>query len=84
MKFPGDPKQFGFKGNPDEAMWRDFFRAQYPRWDDWCAFRAEEMDPGNVFMNQYWAAVFGVDTTPHAQRQDGPWKRDDEDRKVDV
>ena len=33
--------------------WVDFFRAQYPRWDDFLALRAER-DPNNIFLTDYW------------------------------
>jgi D-arabinono-1,4-lactone oxidase len=39
--------------------WVDFFRAQYPRWDDFLALRAER-DPGDVFLTDYWRDRFGL------------------------
>jgi D-arabinono-1,4-lactone oxidase len=39
--------------------WVDFFRAQYPRWDDFLALRAER-DPGGVFLTDYWRDRFGL------------------------
>ena len=47
-------------------MWRDYYKAQYPKWDKWLALR-KEMDPKNVFMNEYWAAVFGIDIRAHPE-----------------
>jgi hypothetical protein len=39
--------------------WVDFFRAQYPRWDDFLALRAER-DPNNIFLTDYWRKRFGL------------------------
>ena len=39
--------------------WVDFFRAQYPRWDDFLALRAER-DPNNIFLTDYWRDRFGL------------------------
>jgi hypothetical protein len=44
------------KGNRD---WVDFFKAQYPRWDDFLRLRAER-DPNEVFMTSYWRDRFGL------------------------
>ena len=46
-----------------EPVWRDYFKQQYPKWDQWLAFR-KRMDPRNVFMTDYWANTFGIDTRP--------------------
>jgi hypothetical protein len=42
-----------------DRHWVDFFRAQYPRWDDFLALRAER-DPGDVFLTDYWRDRFGL------------------------
>lgn len=39
--------------------WVDFFRSQYPRWDDFLALRAER-DPNNIFLTDYWRSRFGL------------------------
>jgi len=39
--------------------WVDFFRAQYPRWDDFLRLRAER-DPNNLFLTDYWRERFGL------------------------
>jgi hypothetical protein len=39
--------------------WVDFFRAQYPRWDDFLRLRAER-DPNNIFLTEYWRERFGL------------------------
>jgi D-arabinono-1,4-lactone oxidase len=39
--------------------WVDFFRAQYPRWDDFLRLRAER-DPNNIFLTDYWRERFGL------------------------
>ena len=39
--------------------WVDYFRAQYPRWDDFLALRAER-DPNNIFLTDYWRDRFGL------------------------
>jgi hypothetical protein len=39
--------------------WVDFFRGQYPRWDDFLALRAER-DPNNIFLTAYWRDRFGL------------------------
>ncbi len=46
--------------------WVDFFRAQYPRWDDFLRLRAER-DPSNVFLTDYWRDRFGLwdEPPPH-------------------
>ncbi|MGN6558400.1 MAG: D-arabinono-1,4-lactone oxidase, partial [Solirubrobacterales bacterium] len=44
------------KGDRD---WVDFFRSQYPRWDDFLALRAER-DPNNIFLTDYWRERFGL------------------------
>ncbi|MGN6258703.1 MAG: D-arabinono-1,4-lactone oxidase [Solirubrobacterales bacterium] len=42
-----------------DRSWVDFFRAQYPRWDDFLRLRAER-DPNNVFLTDYWRERFGL------------------------
>lgn len=39
--------------------WVEFFRAQYPRWDDFLRLRAER-DPNNIFLTDYWRDRFGL------------------------
>jgi hypothetical protein len=43
--------------------WVDFFRSQYPRWDDFLALRAER-DPNNIFLTEYWRDRFGLWDAP--------------------
>jgi D-arabinono-1,4-lactone oxidase len=43
----------------EDPAWRDVLRAQYPRWDDFLALRAQ-MDPGGTFLSSYWRAHFGL------------------------
>jgi hypothetical protein len=42
-----------------DREWVDFFGAQYPRWDDFLALRAER-DPNNIFLTDYWRDRFGL------------------------
>jgi D-arabinono-1,4-lactone oxidase len=42
-----------------DRSWVDFFRSQYPRWDDFLALRAER-DPNNIFLTDYWRERFGL------------------------
>jgi hypothetical protein len=42
-----------------DRHWVDFFRSQYPRWDDFLALRAER-DPDDVFLTDYWRDRFGL------------------------
>ncbi|MDO8209575.1 D-arabinono-1,4-lactone oxidase [Conexibacter sp. CPCC 206217] len=42
-----------------DRTWVDFFRAQYPRWDDFLRLRAER-DPNNIFLTDYWRDRFGL------------------------
>ncbi|HET8755091.1 MAG TPA: D-arabinono-1,4-lactone oxidase [Solirubrobacteraceae bacterium] len=48
---------------PYDRTWVDFFRAQYPRWDDFLRLRAER-DPNNVFLTDYWRDRFGLWAEP--------------------
>ena len=43
----------------EDRTWVDFFRAQYPRWDDFLCLRAER-DPNNIFLTDYWRDRFGL------------------------
>ena len=43
---------------PDRE-WVDFFKAQYPRWDDFLALRAQR-DPHDTFLTRYWRDRFGL------------------------
>ncbi len=49
-----------------ERDWVDFFRAQYPRWDDFLRLRAER-DPNNVFLSDYWRERLGLWDEPRPQ-----------------
>ncbi len=51
-----------------ERTWVDFFRAQYPYWDDFLRLRAER-DPNNIFLTGYWRDRFGLWDEPLPQRQ---------------
>lgn len=46
--------------------WVDFFRGQYPRWDDFLRLRAER-DPNNIFLTDYWRQRFGLWDEPAPQ-----------------
>jgi D-arabinono-1,4-lactone oxidase len=48
---------------PYDRTWVDFFRAQYPRWDDFVRLRAER-DPNNIFLTDYWKDRFGLWAEP--------------------
>jgi D-arabinono-1,4-lactone oxidase len=48
---------------PYDTSWVDFFRAQYPRWDDFLQLRAER-DPNNIFLTDYWRDRFGLWAEP--------------------
>jgi FAD/FMN-containing dehydrogenase len=48
---------------PYDRTWVDFFRAQYPRWDDFLQLRAER-DPNNIFLTDYWKDRFGLWAEP--------------------
>lgn len=53
-----------------DRRWVDYFRAQYPRWDDFLALR-EQRDPNNVFLTDYWRARFGLWDAPRPQPMRG-------------
>jgi hypothetical protein len=55
--------KFQPKGTPGDRTWVDFFRAQYPRWDDFLALRGKR-DPNNIFLTDYWRNVFGLWDAP--------------------
>ena len=44
---------------PGDRDWVDFFKAQYPRWDDFLALRAVR-DPNDIFLTGYWRDRFGL------------------------
>jgi FAD/FMN-containing dehydrogenase len=44
---------------PGDRTWVDYFRTQYPRWDDFLRLRAER-DPNNIFLTGYWRDRFGL------------------------
>jgi Membrane dipeptidase (Peptidase family M19) len=46
-----------------DRSWTDFFRAQYPRWDDFLRLRAAR-DPNNIFLTGYWRDRFGLWAEP--------------------
>jgi D-arabinono-1,4-lactone oxidase len=48
---------------PGDRGWVDFFRAQYPRWDDFLRLRGER-DPNNIFLSRYWRDRFGLWDAP--------------------
>jgi D-arabinono-1,4-lactone oxidase len=50
--------------------WVDFFRSQYPRWDDFLALRAKR-DPNNIFLTGYWRSRFGLWDEPSPVPQPG-------------
>ena len=52
-----------------ERAWVDFFRSQYPRWDDFLRLRAER-DPNNVFLTEYWRERFGLWDEPRPRPLD--------------
>jgi D-arabinono-1,4-lactone oxidase len=55
-----------------DRSWVDFFRAQYPRWDDFLALRSAR-DPNNIFLTDYWRSRFGLwDEPPPAPRPAAP------------
>lgn len=54
-----------------DRTWVDFFRAQYPRWDDFLALRAER-DPNNIFLTDYWRERFGLWDEPRPQPTAAP------------
>jgi hypothetical protein len=49
-----------------DSGWVDYFRAQYPRWDDFLRLRAER-DPNNIFLTDYWRERFGLWDEPPPQ-----------------
>jgi D-arabinono-1,4-lactone oxidase len=48
---------------PRDRSWVEFFRAQYPRWDDFLRLRADR-DPNNIFLTDYWRDRFGLWSEP--------------------
>lgn len=42
-----------------DDTWVSYFKALYPRWDDFLALRAKR-DPNNIFLNAYWRSRFGL------------------------
>lgn len=53
-----------------DRNWVDFFRSQYPRWDDFLALRAAR-DPNNIFLTDYWRSRFGLWDEPRPVPQPG-------------
>jgi hypothetical protein len=45
--------------NAGDKSWVDFFKAQYPRWDQFLALRASR-DPAATFLTKYWRDRFGL------------------------
>lgn len=45
-------------GDPDG--WVDYYKAQFPQWDEWLAYRAEK-DPDGIFLNSYWRTQLGLE-----------------------
>jgi hypothetical protein len=48
---------------PGDREWVDWFRALYPRWDDFLRLR-EQRDPNNIFLTSYWRDRFGLWDAP--------------------
>lgn len=44
---------------PADPAWLELLRSRYPRWDDFLTLRAE-LDPGEVFLTDYWRDRLGV------------------------
>jgi hypothetical protein len=55
---------------PGERAWVDFFRAQYPRWEEFLRLR-EQRDPNNIFLTSYWRERFGLWDAPAPKRISG-------------
>jgi D-arabinono-1,4-lactone oxidase len=51
--------KFQPESSPDSPQWVDFFKSQFPRWDDFLALRAER-DPTTIFLTSYWRDRFGL------------------------
>jgi hypothetical protein len=45
--------------SPYDPTWVDYFKHQYPRWDDFLRLR-EERDPNNIFLTEYWRDRLGL------------------------
>jgi hypothetical protein len=54
--------------SPDDRGWVDYFRSQYPRWDDFLRLRAER-DPNNIFLTSYWRDRLGLWDEPEPRPQ---------------
>jgi len=48
--------------DPAGAQGIAYLKSLYPKWDNWMALRAE-MDPYNLFLNDYWSAHLGIPNT---------------------
>jgi D-arabinono-1,4-lactone oxidase len=45
----------------DYKGWVDYFKSQYPKWDDFLNLR-EARDPKNIFLTKYWKRhLYGVE-----------------------
>jgi hypothetical protein len=42
-----------------DRYWVDYFRALFPRWEDFLGLRAER-DPADIFLTSYWRERFGL------------------------
>lgn len=51
-----------FKPAADSTLGYAYLKKQYPKWDDFLALR-EEMDPDQLFINDYWKGYFNI-TSP--------------------
>jgi D-arabinono-1,4-lactone oxidase len=51
--------KFGPRRPAGDRTWVDFFAAQYPRWDDFLALRAQ-LDPDDLFLTDAWRDRFGL------------------------
>ncbi|WP_437492243.1 D-arabinono-1,4-lactone oxidase [Sorangium sp. So ce1014] len=59
-------KPFGFRPHwgkfappPSSGSWVDYYRQNFPRFDDFIALRAK-LDPQQIFVNDYWRANLGI------------------------
>jgi len=53
-----------------DRTWVDFFKQQYPRWEDFLALR-QKKDPNNIFLNDYWRDRFGLWDAPRPRPAPG-------------
>jgi len=65
--YPGGNVAFPGK---EYKMWRDYYAAQYPKWNAWRELR-EKMDPQNIFVSTYWADTFDIQQKTHVVEHKG-------------